>query len=159
DASLDLFVGKRDRDGPRHLEIEGSEPAKPHRVPRPDKVSRLINQGIRKSSVNVQNWKYCQLEGRLPLAPGQKPIRRVKGKPPTRIRLYDGYGVVAEKLIEVIQIALCFRPHIGGVQRAALDLVLASNLKLAIERATPVRQRKKSEARFGSEDEIVTSVA
>ena len=109
--------------------------------------------------MNVQNWKHRQLERRLPLAPGQKPIRSVKGKPPTRVRLYDSSGVVAEKLIEVIQIALCYRPHVVGVQRAALNLVLTGNLELAVERAAAVRQRKKSEAGFGREDEIATSIA
>src|SRR5258708_19675203 len=103
-----------------------------------NEVPRLINQGIRKSSVDVQNWKHRQLEGRFPLAPGQEPIRSVKGKPPTRVRLDDSYGVVAEKLVEVIQITLSFRPHVGGVQRAALDLILAGNLKLPIEPPPPV---------------------
>src|SRR5204863_7680625 len=87
DASLELFVGKRYRDWPCHLEIEGGEPAKPHRVPRPNEDARLSNQGIRNSGVDVQNWKHRQLEGRFLLAAGQEPIRSVKGQPPTHVRL------------------------------------------------------------------------
>ena len=85
-----------------------------------------------------------QLERRFPLAPGQKPVRSIEGKPPARVRLYDRYGVVAEELIEVVQIAVCLRPNIGGVQRAAADLVLAGHLKLAIEGAAAIGQRKDS---------------
>src|SRR5579862_6137883 len=138
DASFDLFVRKPDRDRSRQLQIEGGESRKSQRVPRSDKLALLIDHGIRKAGVNVQNRKHRQLEGQFPLAPGQKPVGSIEGESPAGVWSYDSGGVIAEKLIEIIEIAISFRPHIRSVQRAAADLVLPGNLKLAIERAAAV---------------------
>jgi ribulose-5-phosphate 4-epimerase/fuculose-1-phosphate aldolase len=87
----------------------------PQRIARSDELARLIKSRIGKSGVNVQNRRHSQLEGRFELAPEQEPIRRIERKPASRIWLNHGISVIAEELIEIVEITECLRANIGRI--------------------------------------------
>src|SRR5271165_157123 len=126
---------------PADLQVEGTEQRIALRVSGSDKVPFLIDPGIGEPGVNVENGHQSQLVGRLKLAPDQEPVGSIEGQQGTRIWLDHGDSVVAKKLIEVIEVAICFRSNIGCVHGVPLKLVLSLQLELAVKTMAIARKR------------------
>ena len=69
--------------------------------------------------------------------------------------------IIAEKLVEVVQIAISSRTHVGGIQGAAMDTITTSDLKLFIEVAAAVGEREISRWSIGNgiQKELVHRIA
>ena len=104
-------------------------------------------------------------EGQFPrcsdLAPGQDSIRSVEIETTALIGLDYRLRIIAEKLIEVVQIAIGSRTHVGGIQRAVVDTIPPSDLKLFIKVATAVGEREISRwpKGHGIQKELVHRIA
>lgn len=92
--------------------------------------------------MNVEHRRDRQFPGRSNFTPGENSVRGVKIQMATLARLDHGLGIIAEELIEVVQVSESFRMNIRGVQGAVSYLITSSDLKLAVKFTATVGQRK-----------------
>ena len=81
------------------------------------------------------------------------------GSRPCSSGLITAIRVISEELIEVVQISKRLGTDVRGVERAASDLVLASQLELTVEAAAVVRKRQETKIRLRIEHEIAGRIA
>src|SRR5262249_40441038 len=72
--------------------------------------------------------------------PGQDAIGSIKVQASTLIWLNHGLGLIAKKLIEVVQVSESLRMRVRRVQSTAPDLIAAGDLKFAIKIVPAVGQ-------------------
>ena len=126
DAGIQVLV----RDGkpylPGDLQVEGRKSRITLRIARSYEIAVLIDWGPRKSGVYIEDWKQRQLERCVPFAPGKEAVRSVERKPTPLIPFDYGDSVVTKELVEVVQVSVCLRSHVAGIDGGAAEFVLGS---------------------------------
>ena len=83
--------------------------------------------------MNIDHRSDRQFPGGSQLSPDQHSIRVIKVQTPPLVRLDHCLRIIAEELIEVVQVSEGFRMDIRSVQGAVCNLIPARELKLAIK--------------------------
>src|SRR5581483_9492258 len=104
----------------------------------PDVFPELVFGGVRESSVKIEHRDQGDLLGSRQFAPDQEAVRRIEIQAPARIRLDDRQRIIAEELIEIVEISISSRSHIRGVHSMAAYLIRSRDLKLAVRIASCV---------------------
>ena len=103
-----VFVeSSRDTDSPQNLQIQRGKVRKaPGEIPRPDKITVLIDDRIREARTDIQNRHERDSIWNVELTTEEKTIGRVPGQPRALIGLEDWVLKITEIRVEVVQFPL-----------------------------------------------------
>src|ERR1700723_1097690 len=111
--------------------------------------------------MNIEDWGNSQFPWGGDFAPGQESIRSVEIETTTLIGLDYRLRIIAEKLIEVVQIAIGSRTNGGGGQGAVVNAITTPDLKIFLKVATAVGECEISRwsVSDGIQKELVHGIA
>src|SRR5262249_26062300 len=115
EADPGMLFSNRKTDPAQYLEVRGKETRISQRIARPNELAELVNRRVWKPRVNIQHRRDCQFPGRGNFTPGQDAIGGIKVQASTLIWLNHGLGIIAKKLIEVVQVSESFRMRIRRI--------------------------------------------